>query len=322
VAHLAKGQLSLVNQQKPLAQAIADEADPTRRALLAEVPVVTRFAERVVAMDRTESYVGYYALERPWLTLVLSSAPRDRLEPHTRWYPFAGRVPYRSFFDAGRAQEEKARLEAAGYDTYLHESPAYSTLGFFRDPVTTPMLETRFGCTGLVPSGRVDPCRIAQLAETLLHELTHYHRYVPGNTELNEQLASFVARKAVVQYLSFRGLYDEPLRQRLQDLYARQAQFAQAVSVAAEELRALYASDASHAQKLAARVPIFERLTQVGLALFPGSERDDFEMNNARVLQYLRYDRHSDALEALWQAAEGYWPSFWARVDRMLREAT
>jgi len=312
--HLAGGQLQLVNDQKPLARAIDEERDPMRKRLLEEVPSIRTFAREVLKMRESDSYVGYYAVERDWLTLILSAAPRDRLEPYTRWYPVAGRVPYRSFFDETRAKRAQAELEAAGYDTILHESPAYSTLGFFRDPVTSPMLDGRLPCPLPADPKVLDTCRLAGLAETLLHELTHQHLYLKGQTDFNEQLASFVARTAVIEYLAFRGLYDEALRARLQIAFDRQQAYADVVAEAGKELEALYALDIPLAEKLARREPVFARVKQRARELFPDSRTLHQPVNNASLLQSLRYDRRAEALHALWKQADGRWGRFWPLV--------
>ena len=322
VLHLAKGQLDLVNGQRPLDVAVRDERDPVRRALLAEVPSIRAFAERVLGFSPSESYVGYYAVERGFLTLVLSASPRDRLKAYTRWYPIAGRVPYRSFFDEERAKRAQAELEAQGYDTYLHSSPAYSTLGFFRDPITTPMLERGPPCPKPTSRETLDGCLVAGLAETLIHELTHRHLYIAGKTRFNEQLASFVGRTGVIQYLASRGLYDEALRQRLLVAYERQYTFQHEAAAAARELQTLYAGPLSRAEKLARREPIFMRLESRALEIFPDSAPGKFRMNNARILQYLRYDRGSTKFERLWREAGYAWARFWPLVEREAKLST
>lgn len=317
VLHLANGQLSLVNDQIPLRRAITDERDSTRRALLAEVPHITSFAVQHLRMEKSDSYAGYFPVDREWLTLVLSAAERDSLTPLTRWYPFAGRVPYRSFFDPARAKAAQAELEAEGYDTYLHESPAYSTLGFFRDPVTSPMLDDALLCPAPTKSAPVDGCRVAALAETLLHELTHQQRYRPGDTDFNEQLASFVGRKGAIEYLVSRGLYDGELRARLTVAYARQERFAAEVAAAARELEALYAQHLTLEQKLAQRKPVFERLEQTARELYPQRTPEQLRMNNARVLQYVRYDRSATTFRTLFEKSKQRWSRFWPLVDQV-----
>jgi len=315
VLHLAGGQLSLVNDQIPLRRAIQQERDSTRRALLAEVPHITEFAVRHLGMDPSKSYVGYYPVDRDYLTLILSASERDSLTPVTRWYPFAGRVPYRSFFDRGRAEAAQHALEADGYDTYLHESPAYSTLGFFRDPITSPMLDDKLPCPPPTNPEGLDGCRVATLAETVLHELTHQQHYRPGDTDFNEQLASFVGRTGAIEYLVSRGLYDAELRARLTAGYAHQERFHTEVAKAVVELRQLYAQDIPLNDKLAQRAPIFEHLSARALVLFPERKPEEVRMNNARVLQYVRYDRSSVTFRKLFDRAEQQWARFWPLVE-------
>jgi predicted aminopeptidase len=316
VLHLAGGQLHLINDQKPLPEAIASEQDAQRRALLGEVDYIKRFAREVLGFTPDDSYTGYYEVEHGYLTLVLSAAPRDRLEPATRWYPFAGRVPYRSFFDEARAKRAQRELEADGFDTFLHPSAAYSTLGFFRDPITSPMLDRSPPCPPQEGKAHVmDGCRLAGLSETLLHELTHRHAYAPSHTDFNEQLASFVGRKAALQYLMWRGFYDSTLRNRLEVGYGRQQAFEKLVHQASDELEALYAKDLTLEQKLSQRAPIFERLAQQASQIYPDSTPDDFRMNNARILQYGRYDRNSGEMQGLWERSRGNWQRFWALVQ-------
>jgi predicted aminopeptidase len=316
VLHLAGGQLGLVNDQEPIEEALAREPDPRRRALLAEVPGIHAFGEAVVGLKRSDSYVGYYAIQRPWLTLVLSAAPRDRLAAYTRWYPIAGRVPYRSFFDEERAKEAQRELEAMGYDTYLHHSPAYSTLGFFRDPVTTPMLDRGPACPPPAIPERLDRCRLAGLAETLLHELTHQTLYVPGQTTFNEQLASFVGRTAMVQFLSARGIYDEALRARLAVAFGRQRALEAEAAQVTKELDALYASPLSFEQKLARREPLFRALAVRAAQIYPDTRPESWTFNNARLLQYRRYNRAADTMRKTFEEAGGNWQRFWQLVSR------
>jgi predicted aminopeptidase len=316
VLHLAGGQLGLVNDQQPIDEALASEADPRRRALLAEVPGIHAFGESVVGLKRSDSYVGYYAIQRPWLTLVLSAAPRDQLVPYTRWYPIAGRVPYRSFFDEERAKAAQRELDAMGYDTYLHHSPAYSTLGFFRDPVTTPMLDRGPPCPPPAVPERLDLCRLAGLAETLLHELTHQTLYVPGQTTFNEQLASFVGRTAAIQFLSQRGVYDEALRARLEVAFGRQRALETEASQVTKELGELYASSLSLEQKLARREPLFRALAARAAQIYPDTRPENWTFNNARLLQYRRYDRQADTMRKTFEEAGGSWARFWQLVGR------
>src|SRR5262245_52748662 len=100
---LAAGQLQLINRQVPLERALEEEADPERHALLAEVPSILAFAEEVVGLRVGRSYRGYYATDQKGLTYVITACARTKFEPYSWWFPIAGNVEYRSYWDEADA---------------------------------------------------------------------------------------------------------------------------------------------------------------------------------------------------------------------------
>ena len=166
----------------------------------------------------------------------------------------------------------------------------------------------------------MDRCRLFGLAETLIHELTHQHLYVPGDTDFNEQLASFVGRRGAIEYMVRHGGYDEALRERLRVAFGRQRAFAAQVVTTRDALEALYASDLSLQQKRQRRAPIFDALAERATQLYPGTTRADWPVNNAHMLQYLRYDRDARGMRELWRRAGGSWALFWELLERQRAE--
>ena len=183
--------------RKTISSLVDDPAiDAATREKLRLVLAARAFARDSIGLDVGESFTTYSRLRRDTLVLVLSAAYRDRLAPHTWWFPVVGRVPYKGFFDFGAAQEAARDLREQGLDTYLRPSAAFSTLGWFNDPLLSTTL-------------RYDSL---DLANTVIHEVTHNTFYAPGQAVFNESFATFVGARGVEWFFRSRG---DTLRARL-----------------------------------------------------------------------------------------------------------
>lgn len=303
LGELAGGQLSLINDQVRLDRAIARERDPERRTLLREVPAILRFAEQSVGLEPGKSYSGYYETDRKGLTFVVTASERLRLEPYSWWFPIAGKVEYRSYWDEEDAVAESRELEAAGYDTWISASRAYSTLGYLRDPVITTML--RDGLPALV--------------ELLIHELSHVKLYVPGHTDWNEALASFVGERGAERYFEAPRFASTPYPAEVRARAERRGQFDALIAEASDELEALYGGPASREDKLRERERVFERLRATLRVLFPRDDPDTWRMNNARIVHYRRYSTNNALLSQLWRESDEDFRRFWTLLERHSR---
>ncbi|HKU39556.1 MAG TPA: aminopeptidase [Polyangiales bacterium] len=299
IGRLAGGQLALINGQVRLDRAIEREQDPERRRLLAEVPEIRRFAAESVGLFPGKSYTGYYETEAKGLTYVVTACERLRLEPYAWWFPVAGKVEYRSYWDEEDAIAEARDLEAQGYDTWISPSRAYSTLGFFRDPVITTML--RDGLPALV--------------DVLVHELAHARLYVPGHTDWNESLASFVGERGAELYFQAQRFDGSPYREEVTARAQRKAVFDQLVATAGQRLEQLYASSRPDADKLREREAIFVRLQTDIVRVFPKESPETWRMNNARIVHFIRYSANSGRLEALWKRSGQNFRKFWTLAE-------
>lgn len=163
--------------------------DPATRARLELVLQARGFAADSIKLRTGESFTTYSHLERDTLVLVVSGAYRDRLEPYTWWFPIVGRVPYKGFFDFSAAQSLARDLERRGYDSYVRPSSAFSTLGWFNDPLLSTTL-------------RLDSIN---LANTVIHEVTHNTFYKSGQAVFNESFANFVGARGSAWFFRSRG---------------------------------------------------------------------------------------------------------------------
>src|SRR5205823_1600957 len=167
-------------RRRPIAELVRDSTiAPAVRQKLAVVLAARGFASDSIRLRARESFTTYSQLEHDTLVLVLSGAYRDRLQAYTWWFPIVGRVPYKGFFDFSAAKTAARQLDRGGFDVYLRPSPAFSTLGWFNDPLVSTSL-------------RADSL---DLANTVIHELTHNTFYAPGQAVFNESFASFVGAR-------------------------------------------------------------------------------------------------------------------------------
>jgi predicted aminopeptidase len=170
-------QLSLLSSRIPVEEALQDptlsEEEKRKLRLAQDVRV---FAEEKLGLKPTGNYTSFVKLDRPYVTYVVSAAPKWELRHHRWWFPIVGSVPYKGFFSEKDAKEEEADLREEGLDTYLRGVSAFSTLGWFRDPILSSMLRYRD----------------EDLVNTLIHETVHATLYIKSNADFNERLAVFM----------------------------------------------------------------------------------------------------------------------------------
>jgi predicted aminopeptidase len=300
---LASRQLALVNEQRPLPRAWAEQADPARKRMLGMVPDIRAFARDEVQLPVGRSYAGYYETEAKGIAFVLVGSEQTRLYAYTWWFPVVGEVAYKSFVDEAQAREAARELDAAGYDTFVGRVTAYSTLGFFRDPVTSVMMQK-----GMVA-----------FVEVLLHEMAHARLYVPGHTDWNEQLASFVGRTAGAQYLRSRYAGAAGVMAELAHREQKRQRVEVAVLATLRQAEALYASGKARGPLLAERMRLFKRLEQTLRQLSPEDDAEELAVNNAHLLQYRRYLSGAQEFERLWATSGASWPRFWQLCEARAR---
>lgn len=295
--HLVGGQLRLIFTSQPISELLSDpDLDPVQKARLNFVAEVRDFGQQRLGLDVGDQYTSFYDTGKRPVSWNLGASAPDRFEPYIWTFPIVGAVPYKGFFELARAQEEEERLESSGYDVWLSHVSAYSTLGFFADPVLGNMLDYTDDA----------------LATLLLHELTHSTVFAPSHTDFNESLATFVGKTGSLALLTERHGASSPqvdeARQHRKDGQAFRGFVRQLVS----DLDSLYNSGLGREQILAERVSVFEtakvefRAVRETLLQFP-SRYDGFlewKINNARLLSYRRYHDLED-FEVLLSACDG-----------------
>ncbi len=181
---------SILAHRRPIAAMVADSATPPAvRAKLRIVLAARAYARDSLGLAAKQSFTTYTKLKHDTLVLVLSGAYRERLQPVTWWFPIVGRVPYKGYFDFAAARAAARALEAKGFDAYVRPSPAFSTLGFFNDPLLSTTLEDDS----------------LGLANTVIHELTHNTFYLASQVPFDESFANFDGARGSAAFYRSRG---------------------------------------------------------------------------------------------------------------------
>ncbi len=239
----ARGQLDVQLARRPISAVLIDPNTPeTLRRKLIDVQTMVRFAADELALPNQGSYQDYADIGRDTVVWTVVAAPRLSLTARRWCYPVVGCLSYRGFYSPADAAHLAATLQAQGDDVYVAPVRAYSTLGWFADPVLNTVLNG--------PSW--------DLAGILFHELTHQKLYISGDTGFNEAYATAVQREGVQRWLAGRG--DAAQQQQYQRAQQRQREFRTLVFAYRRQLEAVYQSNLKDSTKLQRRRQIFRAM--------------------------------------------------------------
>ncbi len=234
------GQLELLRKRVPIEKVIEDPAaDPQLKHTLETVTAIRRFAVDDLLLPDNDSYTSYVSLDRSYVVWNVVAAEEFSVDPRRWCFPFAGCVAYRGFFDRAAAARFEQHLAAEGLDTTSGGSSAYSTLGYFADPVLSTMI-----------SGGDQ-----YVASLLFHELAHQKLYVKDDSEFSEAFATVIEEYGTERWLKARDAVDELSRYR--ERRQRRLDFGQLVAAQQQRLREIYARDEPAEQKRVAKQAAF-----------------------------------------------------------------
>jgi predicted aminopeptidase len=290
------GHLELMNGRTDIDEILADnKADPALQQKLKLAMEIRGFAINQLGLPDNGSYTRFVRTGRAAVTWNVVAAPEFSIEPKRWCFIVSGCVSYRGYFEQHKAVRFSKKLEKKSLDVTVSPAIAYSTLGWFDDPLLDTMLQYQDD----------------QLAAVIFHELAHQKLYVRGDTEFSESYASFVEETGVREWLKSRG--SEKLLSRRQAMNAASAEFNQLIRITQERLNEVYTSGIGEEEMREQKVEVFANMKSEYLAMVDASwggqnyYRSWFskELNNAQLALINLYEGGACAFENLYASAGG-----------------
>jgi predicted aminopeptidase len=299
VAQAGCGQFDLLLRARDIGAVSADpRVDSRTRELLAMVPEIKRYGEEN-SLRPTRNYHRYVELDRSAVVWVVNASEPLRFRAKTWWFPVVGTVPYLGWFDRDDARELADGLRAEGWDADVGAASAYSTLGWFDDPVLSTM----------IPDG---PEAVGELVNVILHESVHATLYVDGQTRFNESLAEYVSGKLTLGYLHRRYGQGSAEEAAYLEAERRSDERSARMHRAYETLERLYASPRSREEKLAEKQRVLTALRRETHFRRP--------INNATLAAFKNYNSGTPDLDALLSTCGGSWARFFRTLAALKKK--
>lgn len=297
------GQVEILRKSRPNLRVIEDKETPVMiREKLILCEELCEFAKTDLNLPGDASYHKYADLGRKHVVYVLHAAPEFSLEPKTWRYPLIGELDYRGYFDETDAKEFAEELRAEGYDVHLGGTDAYSTLGFFHDPVLNTFIDY----------SDID------FAEMIFHELTHRRIFRSGETTFNESLANAVAEEGIRRWLISKG--DKAGLKNYEEILVRRRDFYSEITRTRASLEKLYASGVSEIQMRTRKASLMQDLNTRANALqkrWGGKALEEWisqDLTNAHLLALVTYNNDIPKFEQLLKDSDGDFVRFFEKV--------
>ncbi len=275
------GQIDILRRARSVESVVADSTTKTRtRELLRRIADIKAFGVEN-GLVATSNYEAYADLERTSAVWVVNACEPLRFVEKTWSFPIVGSVPYLGWFDRAKADRMGEKFRSEGWDADVRGAAAYSTLGWFSDPVLSTMLSEGPGALG-------------DLADTILHESTHATVYVDGQSTFNESIATFVGSGLAVRFVDSRFGPTSPESVAYRKSELEQAERTGRLRQAYDALAEVYASSSTIDEKLAAKAKILRELGEKLHARRP--------LNNATLAQARTYGAGASDVQALFDA--------------------
>jgi predicted aminopeptidase len=303
--------LGYLNRAVPLEQIAPEEASTDGEDFVQRVHDIRRFASEELGLSMTKNYTRYVQLDRDYLAAIVSASAKDSFNRHEWHFPVVGSVPYKGFFNVEDARKERAKLEKKDLDVWVRPVDAFSTLGWFKDPLYSYM-------RGYSP---------ARLADLIIHESLHATVFVKGQVQFNEELAEFVGSEGARLYMESRYGTDSAEYRAMFAPEADNKTFVTFIQTLIAELNALYTSgldrEATLAKKEAIITAAKERFNAEYENLFSNDNYRGFAelpVNNAYLELYRLYHAEDNFFADLYERSGRNLPAFIAAAKTIKKK--
>ncbi len=304
-----RGELDILERAQPIPAVIESSSDAALKRKLERSLAIRDYASRELALPDNGSYRGYADIGRRFVLWNVVATPELSLEPRQWCFPIAGCVNYRGYFDEAVARNEAAHFAAAGDDVHIGGVPAFSTLGYFNDPILSTFIRYP------------DP----EVARLIFHELAHQVAYAKDDSVFNESFAVLVEEEGVERWLAAQA--DPALSAQFASSQRYRDGFRELVERTRVRLAALYASNVGDDAKRAGKAELFEQMRADYAALKQqwGGATVGYDTwfaqgpTNASLAAMALYSRKVPEFRALLAAEGGSLPRFYARVKELAR---
>lgn len=304
------GQIDVLSRAKPVQEVLETTSDAALRSRLQRMQSIREYASHELALPDNGSFRRYADIGRSYVVWNVFATPELSLKPRESCFPIAGCVAYRGYFAEDAAREEAARFVAEGDDVYVGGVPAYSTLGYFDDPVLSTYIRYRE----------------TELARLIFHELAHQIVYVKDDTSFNESFAVSVEEEGLKRWLEVQGNRPEAaqLMEEVSRSHRLREGFRSLIRTTRARLASVYASNAADAEKREGKAEAFKAMRTSYEAMktkLDGAQTFDrwfaTSANNAGIAASGLYDDRVPQFAAMLAADGGDLPRFYRHVRRL-----
>jgi predicted aminopeptidase len=311
--------LGYLSRAVPLESLLEGEADSAQdpeaeknRRFVERVQDIRRYATEELGLNLGKNYTRYVKIDRDYLAAVVSACATDSFTRHEWKYPVVGAMPYKGFFKVEDARKERAKLEKKGLDVWIRGVDAFSTLGWFRDPLYSYMRD--------YPPDR--------LADLIIHESLHATVFIKGQSQFNEELAEFIGSEGARLYTESRFGADSEEYRNMLAAEADNSRYVAFIQELIKKLNELYESEKDGEEKLREKERIIrgakERFSAEYESLFSGEGYRGFSelpVNNAYLELYRLYYTEDSYIAGLFEKSGKTLPEFIAAAKSIPKKS-